>query len=492
MLEQLKKLRQGCGDVTTLGLSDEWISKFLQVDPRLKTAIEMAVKFMEENHEELSSVLALSEKQQIDVIQEGIVNFYDQDAVNPYIAVAAKGPWIVTSCGAVVHDSGGYGMLGFGHSPEPVVKAMHEGQVIANIMTANFSQLKIMNRLNREIGRSRGENPYKKIIVMNSGSEAVTVGARLSDLNAAKLTSPGSRHEGKTIKVLAFKGGFHGRTDRPAQFSDSSLPKYKANLASFKKLDNLVTIEHNSIDDLKKAFAQAEEDNVFFEALFLEPVMGEGNPGAALDVSFYNEARRLTRSQGTLLVIDSIQAGLRAHGCLSLVDYPGFENIDPPDMETFSKALNAGQYPLSVLAMTKEVADLYVRGIYGNTMTANPRAIDVACAVLDLVDDELRANIRDRGAEFVEKLKVLQNKYPDIVTKVQGTGLLFSAEISPEHFDVVGPDGLELYLRRHGLGVIHGGVNALRFTPVFDITSKEVDMMVTLVEEAIQNAPRKS
>ena len=175
---------------------------------------------------------------------------------------------------------------------------------------------------------------------------------------------------------------------------------------------------------------------------------------------------------------------------MSIIDYPGFEDAEAPDMETFSKAMNAGQYPLSVLGMTQRASDLYIRGVYGNTMTANPRAIEVACAVLDNITPEFRKNVKDRGIEFVEKLTTLSKKYPDIITKVQGTGLLFSAEISPDYFEVVGPDGLELYMRKHGIGVIHGGVNSLRFTPVFDITSEEVDLIVEAIEEAINNAPR--
>ena len=70
------------------------------------------------------------------------------------------------------------------------------------------------------------------------------------------------------------------------------------------------------------------------------------------------------------------------HGVLSIIDYPGFEDLDCPDMETYSKALNAGQYPLSVLAMTGKAAELYRSGLYGNTMTTNPRALDVAIALL--------------------------------------------------------------------------------------------------------------
>lgn len=491
MLNKLKSLREKSHDIQTVGLSDAIVEKFLKLDPRLGQAIDDAVNKYELLHAEFGELLNKSELDQIEYVQSGVVNFYDADAVNPYIALAAKGPWVITTCGAVVHDSGGYGMLGLGHSPDIVLNAMNDTHVMANVMTPNYAQLRLNKRLDKEIGHHGGRgNPYKKVICMNSGSESVTVAARISDINASERTGPGGSHEGRTIKILAFRGGFHGRTDRPAQFSDSSLPKYRKHLASFKSRDNLVTIEPNSIEELRAVFEKADKDGVFFEAFFMEPVMGEGNPGMPLDPDFYKEARRLTNEMGTLLLIDSIQAGLRAHGCLSIVDYPGFEDAEAPDMETFSKAMNAGQYPLSVLGMTQRASDLYIRGVYGNTMTANPRAIEVACAVLDNITPEFRKNVKDRGVEFVEKLTTLSKKYPDIITKVQGTGLLFSAEISPDYFEVVGPDGLELYMRKHGIGVIHGGVNSLRFTPVFDITSEEVDLIVEAIEESINNAPR--
>jgi Ornithine/acetylornithine aminotransferase len=164
-----------------------------------------------------------------------------------------------------------------------------------------------------------------------------------------------------------------------------------------------------------------------------------------------------------LLLIDSIQAGLRAHGVLSITDYPGFEKLPAPDMETFSKALNGGQYPLSVLAVSARTAGLYRKGIYGNTMTANPRALDVALATIGQLSDDVRSNIRERGKEFVDKLNALKNELGGLITKVQGTGLLFSCELAPE-YKCYGADSTEEYMREHGIGVIHGGVNSLRFT----------------------------
>ena len=186
------------------------------------------------------------------------------------------------------------------------------------------------------------------------------------------------------------------------------------------------------------------------------------------------------------MVADSIQAGLRTTGYLSFVDYPGFEDAEPPDMETWSKALNAGQYPMSVLGLGARAADLYVRGVYGNTMTTNPRALEVACAVLDGLTPALRENIRARGVELVDRLKDLQEEFGGLITKVQGTGLLLSCEIDPARAQVVGFDGLETWCRHHGLGVIHGGKNALRFTPHFGLTSAEVGLMMSVLRECFQ------
>ena len=196
-------------------------------------------------------------------------------------------------------------------------------------------------------------------------------------------------------------------------------------LASYRGEDSVITVAPYDETGLRKVFEDAARNQWFIEAVFLEPVMGEGDPGRSVP-AFYAVARELTRAHGSLLLLDSIQAGLRAHGVLSVVDYPGFEGLDPPDMETYSKALNAAQYPLSVLAVTEHAAQLYRKGIYGNTMTSNPRALDVACHP-GAADPQVRANIAERGAEAVRKLEQLKSELGGLITKVQGTGLLFSA-----------------------------------------------------------------
>jgi acetylornithine/succinyldiaminopimelate/putrescine aminotransferase len=160
-------------------------------------------------------------------------------------------------------------------------------------------------------------------------------------------------------------------------------------------------------------------------------------------------------------------------------------------METYSKALNAAQYPLSVLAVNERAAGLYRKGTYGNTMTTNPRALDVACAVLSQLTPELRANIRERGKEAVAKLEALKAELPGLITKVQGTGLLFSCELAPQ-FKGYGTGSTEEWMRERGIGVIHGGENSLRFTPNFATTSEELDLLIGMVKRALLEGPQQA
>lgn len=491
MLEKLNAMRGHGGKIQTRGLDDETLLQFAQKDARLGVAVDAAYTDFLALLEEMPELMTLPESELVTAVQAGFINFYPTTAVNPYVALAGAGPWVISSRGAVLYECGGYGMLGFGHAPESILDAMNKPHVMANIMTPTFNQKRLIDALRKEIGHKSGNCPFEHFFCLNSGSESVTLAARLSDVNARIMTDPGGKHANKSIRILGMKSAFHGRTDRPARFSDSTRAAYCKYLASFRDYDNLLTVEPNDIKHLEQVFEYAEKNQLFIEAFFMEPVMGEGNPGQAITPEFYTRARELTADHGALLLVDSIQAGLRTHGVLSIVDYPGFENLEAPDMETYSKALNGGQFPLSVLALNASAAQLYRAGIYGNTMTTNPRALDIAITVLNSVTPELRQNIEDRGREFLDKLTALQNELGGCITKVQGTGLLLSAELDPARFKSYGTDSTEEYMRNNGINVIHGGSNALRFTPPFDISTEEVNLIIQAIRDAIVNGPMK-
>ena len=212
---KLDTLRTAGGPARTTGLTDEVLAGFAD-DPALRRAVDRAVEAFHALREERPEFIALSEPEQLQQASAGFVNFYPDDAVNPYLAIAADGPWVISLKGAVIYDAGGYGMLGLGHSPDRVLAAMARPQAMANIMTPAFSQVRFAEAMQAEIGHTRAECPYPQFLCLNSGSESVTLAARIADVNARLQTGDGGRHVGKPIRRLAIKGGLAAPTCRRA------------------------------------------------------------------------------------------------------------------------------------------------------------------------------------------------------------------------------------------------------------------------------------
>ena len=168
---------------------------------------------------------------------------------------------------------------------------------------------------------------------------------RIADINARLMTDVGGNRmkERKSGLLHWTTASMDELTDLP-RFRTHVCPNIAINLLHSEIESKLVP--PNDIDKLQSVFKEAEANNAFIELVAMEPVMGEGNFSITRD--FYDTARKLSNVHGSFLLIDSIQAGLRGQGCLSIVDYPGFEDCEVPDFETWSKALNAGQYPLSI------------------------------------------------------------------------------------------------------------------------------------------------
>ncbi|MFN3311334.1 MAG: lysine 6-aminotransferase, partial [Thermomonas sp.] len=177
LIDTLAPLRAH-GGIRTTGLDDATVLDFAARDPQLGEAIAAAAAEYAGVRAEFPALLELDEDAQRAKVQEGFVNFYSQDNANPYVALAARGPWIVTLKGAVLYDTGGYGMLGLGHAPAAVIAAMARPQAMANIMTPHVAQLRFSNAMRREIGQTRGGCPYASFMCLNSGSESVSLASR--------------------------------------------------------------------------------------------------------------------------------------------------------------------------------------------------------------------------------------------------------------------------------------------------------------------------
>src|SRR5690554_6599691 len=155
MLNKLKQMRNHNTNTRTQGLGDDVLQAIAKKDQKLGAAVDAAYAQFLTLCEQEPELMALPEKELTSALQDGFTNFYPVNAVNPYVALAASGPWIVTSHGAVVYECGGYGMLGFGHAPAEVLDAMNQPHVMANIMTPSFNQKRSMDALRNEIGHTR-------------------------------------------------------------------------------------------------------------------------------------------------------------------------------------------------------------------------------------------------------------------------------------------------------------------------------------------------
>ena len=117
-------------------------------------------------------------------------------------------------------------------------------------------------------------------------------------------------------------------------------------------------------------------------------------------------------------------------------------------------------------------------------MTTNPKALEVASTALKLMDTSVMENIVKSGKLLLSKLEELQKSYPDLILRVQGTGLIISCEINSK-VKVVAEKGLEYRLRCHGLGIIHGGTNCLRLTPHFMLSEDEINLIIKVLDKVL-------
>ncbi len=400
-----------------------------------------------------------------------IYSFYNPKCTSPFYAHDALGPWIKTTDDRYIYDVGGYGMIGFGHNPQEVLNTLQKPNVMANIMTPNYQQHIFSEKISTEIGNKNKLNQtYDKYMLLNSGSEANSLAFLIANI-----------HKHKKSCIINVFDSFHGRTETPSYVSNSIRNNYSKHLSKFKynKIPKIVSVEQNDVIQLQKTYRKLKKKNQHIEAIILEPVMGEGNPGSMITPEFYDVAKQITKNENSLLIIDSIQAGFRCTGELSVIDYPKFISKEKPDIEVFSKAINGGQFPLSVLGLSTKAIDRFNYGLYGNSMTGNPRGLEVANTILSMMTPEVKQNIVSKGRYLKKAFQQFQEKY-NFIENVTGSGLLMGIHLNKQVVDVL---DAEYELRMMGLNIIHGGENALRLTPWFLITQEECDFIIDLLDE---------
>ena len=258
----------------------------------------------------------------------------------------------------------------------------------------------------------------KKTIFVTTGAEAVE--------NAVKIARAAT---GRSA-IIAFGGGFHGRTFMGMALTGKVAP-YKIGFgpmpgdvfhAPFPVPLHGVTVEQ-SLATLKKLFA-ADVDPQRVAAIILEPVQGEGGFYPA-PPAFMKALRDICDQHGILLIADEVQTGFARTGKMFAMDH----HEVAADLVTMAKSL-AGGFPLAAVTGRAEVMDAPAPGGLGGTYGGNPLGIAAAHAVLDVIADEgLCDRANQLGSRLKQRLESLRDKVPEIVD-IRGPGFMNAVEFN--------------------------------------------------------------
>jgi len=256
----------------------------------------------------------------------------------------------------------------------------------------------------------------KKTIFVTTGAEALE--------NAVKIARASTGRNA----VVAFSGGFHGRTFMGMAMTGKVFP-YKAGFgampgdvyhAPFPVELHGVT-EDDSIAALERLF-KADVDPARVAAIVIEPVQGEGG-FYVTPKGFMRRLREICDKNGILLIIDEVQTGFARTGTILAIEQYGIE----PDMVTMAKSL-AGGFPLAAVTGKASVMDAPSPGGLGGTYGGNPLGIAAAHAVLDVIEEEQLCERADRlGARLKQRLEGLRGEVPEI-SDIRGPGFMNAVE----------------------------------------------------------------
>lgn len=326
-----------------------------------------------------------------------------------------------------------------------------------------------------------GPSP-KKTMFVTTGAEAVE--------NCVKIARAHTGRRG----VIAFDGGYHGRTMMTLGMTGKITP-YKNNFGPFPgeifRAPFPVPYHGVSVEDSIKALDmlfKTDIDPGDCAAMILEPVQGEGGFYPA-PKAFVQHLRALCDQHGIVLILDEIQTGFARTGKLFACEHSGIE----PDLMTFAKGV-AGGFPLAGVVGKTEIMDAPAPGGLGGTYAGSPVGCAAALAVIDVIGEE---NLVERAAQigglFKQRLKELQAKYPKNIGEIRADhGAMIAVELV-KGGDASQPDAAltkallnECYKR--GLVVLSCGIygNVLRFLPALTISDELIFEGLSIFAEAFQ------
>ena len=321
----------------------------------------------------------------------------------------------------------------------------------------------------------------KKTAFYTTGAEAVE--------NAIKI----ARHYTGRPGIVAFAGGFHGRTFMGMSLTGKVQP-YKA---GFGPMMNDVwhlpfpnDLHGVSADDALAALDRlfkADIDPARVAAIIVEPVQGEGG-FYEVPAGFMQRLRQVCDQHKILLIADEVQTGFARTGKLFAMEHHGVA----ADITTMAKGLGGG-LPISAVTGRAEVMDSPNPGGLGGTYAGNPLAVAAAHAVLDVIQDEQLSDRATRlGQRLKQRLAGIASDVPEIVD-IRGPGFMNAVEFNVAGTDKPNPEMTnrvrEEALKRN-LILLTCGVygNVIRFLAPLTIQDQVFDEALDILEDSIRAA----
>jgi 4-aminobutyrate aminotransferase len=390
---------------------------------------------------------------------------------------------------AYLDFANGIAVTALGHVHPRVTAAIHAqvDKLIGPVSAMGFTEP--ISRLADELA-SVFPAPLDTTIFLNSGSEAIDAAMKL----ARRVTGrPG---------IIAFRGGFHGRTFGAMSVTSSAINYrvgYEPLLPSV-HLSTFPAVYRDFGGDEGTAVARAMADLRTLTStaippsavgsILIEAVQGEGgfNPAPP---AFLRELRAFCDQHGILLIADEVQCGYGRTGRMWAFEHAGIV----PDVVVLAKAIANG-LPLSAVVASRELHERWGRGAHGSTYGGNPVACAAGIAVLETIRSEgLVENAVARGAELRAGLERIAAE-DDRIGDIRGPGMMIGVEFvrdgATREPDGSIPDRLSAACADHGLLVLTCGSQheVVRWIPPLDVTAAEISEAVEIFGESLAGIPR--
>ena len=345
----------------------------------------------------------------------------------------------------------GIAVNALGHSHPGIIEAVKH-QVEKYLHVSNFFYQEPQIRLAELITEKSG---YDRVFFSNSGAESFEGAIKIARLWG---------HAHNKHQMIAFQGGFHGRTYGSLSLMDK--PIYKENLGPF--LPNMSVIPFNDIEALK----QAVNDDTC--AVALEFLQGEGGITHA-DPAFVTELMNLKDHFNFLIIADEVQSGVGRTGSLFFFD----KYLIKPDIIVMAKGIGGG-LPLGAIVTNDDLAKLIDKGRHGTTYGGNPLACVAGIVVMEELYKGVMNNTREMGCYLKEVLHQLMDAFPEYITEIRGCGCMQGVVLTCESAPLVH----ELLL--NGIIANATALNVLRLLPPLTITKAEIDEFGVALKQSLQ------